>query len=160
MSLVIDRKFEGSACARASASDFQPPVVESGHWLAGLLDQIDYGLVVLDEAAAALHVNRSAQEWLASAAAPLRINGSRLEAVAAHDSRQFRHALTGAVSRGRRALLTFGEGCEGVATALGPLPGARVTVACLALLVIGRRHVCDALTAQMFASCYGLTCAE
>jgi DNA-binding CsgD family transcriptional regulator len=161
MSLVIDREFDSVALAAASASGFQrPPTVEAGHWLVGLLDQIDYGLVVLDEAAAALHVNRSAREWLASAAAPLRIRCGRVEAVAPQDSGQFRHALAGAVSRGWRALLAFGEGNQGVAAALGPMPGASDETPGLALLVIGRRQVCDALTAQFYASRHGLTSAE
>lgn len=161
MSLVIERKLACDALAGAviSAPD-TPPVVEPGPWLSGLLDQIDYGLVVLDEAATAVHVNRSAWEWLTSAAAPLRLQGGRLKAVAAHDSGRFHRALVSAVSRGCRALLAFGEGSEGVATAIGPLPSGCAYVSGLALLVIGRHHVCDPLTAQMFATRHGLTPAE
>ncbi len=161
MSLFIDRQFDGAARAAAPASDFdQASMLDSGHWLSGLLDQLDYGLVVLDEAAAALHANRLAREWLAMAAAPLRLQGGHVRATEARDSGPFLRALTGAACRGWRALLAFGEGSQGMSAALGPLPGAHAAAPGLALLVIGRRQVCDALTAQMFASRHGLTLAE
>jgi len=158
MSLVIDREeVDAGLPARDPAQRIAAaPGPAPDHWLAGLLDQIDYGLVVLDTAGAAVHVNRAAREWLSTAAAPLRIRGGRVEAVAAQDAAAFHRALAGAASRGRRALLAFGQG---VAASVGPLPGACAAPG-LALLVIGRRQVCDALTAQLFASRHGLTLAE
>jgi len=160
MSLVIDQSLQaGTPAAAASRVAFQPQA-ESGHWLAALLDQVDYGLVVLDETAAALHANRAARECLSSPGAPLRLRAGRLEAVAAQDAGLLRRALASAVLRGWRALLAFGEGGEGIAAALGPLTGSGCTPPGLAAMVIGRRHVCNALTAQMFASRHGLTHAE
>jgi DNA-binding CsgD family transcriptional regulator len=161
MSFVIDREPATHAPAEAAAPRaVDAPRLAAEHWLAGLLDQIDYGLVVLDEAGGAVHVNRAAREWLSTATAPLRMCGGRVEAVAAQDSTLFRRALASAVSRGWRALLAFGQGGAGVAAAVGPLPGGCAAIPGLALLVIGRRHVCDTLTAQLFASRHGLTLAE
>ncbi|MCK9686713.1 helix-turn-helix transcriptional regulator [Scleromatobacter humisilvae] len=161
MSMAIDQRLEAGALAAASPADpAMASTARTGHWLAGLLDQIDYGLVVLDETADALHVNRAARDWLSSAAAPLRIHGGRIEAVSVREAGVFRRALAGAVVRGWRALLAFDEGGEGVVATVGPLPGPRAAIPGLALLVIGRRHACDALTAQMFASRHGLTPTE
>ncbi len=161
MSLVIERKPEAVLPAPGRAPHVAvAPDVESAQWSTALLDQIDYGLVVLDEEARALHVNSTAREWLSRSSAPLRMHEGRLVAVAAQESGPFRRALASAVRCGWRALLAFGEGTQGVAAALGPLQGARCAIPGLALLVIGRVHVCDALTAQMFASRHGLTLAE
>lgn len=161
MSFVMDLQPEAGVPAAAA----KPGVVDalsvtSEPWLAGLLDQIDYGLVVLDEVGAALHANRAAREWLASSSAPLRLRCGRVEAVAPRDGALLRRALAGAASRGWRALLALGQGGEGVAATVGPLPGACAATAGLALLVISRRRVCDNLTAQMFANQHGLTLAE
>lgn len=161
MSFVMDHKPEVRAPAAAAApGGMNAWSAVSGHWLAGLLDQIDYGLVVLDEAGAALHVNRAAREWLASSSAPLRLRGGRVEAVAPRDGALLRRALSSAASRGWRALLAFGQGGEGLAASVGPLPGAFAANSGLALLVISRSRVCDTLTAQLFASQHGLTLAE
>ncbi len=161
MSLLIDRAPEVDTFASADIySGGAAASPAPAGWLSGLLDQIDYGLVVLDEAGDAVHVNRAAREWLSAAAAPLRLCGRRVEAVAPQDGKLFRRALASAVSRGWRALLAFGQDGTGVEAAVGPLPGGRCAIPGLALLVIGRRHVCDTLTAQMFANRHGLTLAE
>ncbi len=161
MSWVMDREIDVAAPAARPAVDRRRAVDGAvGHWITCLLDHIDYGLVVLDEGAEALHANRAAREWLASSRTPLGLRGGRVEAAAAQDSGQFRRALTAAVSRGSRTLLALEGVGEGFAVALGPLCGGGETIAGRALLVIGRRQVCDALTAQMFASRHGLTLAE
>jgi DNA-binding CsgD family transcriptional regulator len=161
MSLFIDREFDGAARAPAPASDFDPvSMLDSSPWVSGLLDQLDYGLIVLNEAAAALHSNRPAREWLAMASAPLRMQGGHVRTTDARDAGPFLRALTRAAWQGCRALLALGEGSQGMSAALAPLPGAHATAPGLALLVIGRRQVCNALTAQMFASRHGLTHAE
>ena len=161
MSLVIDREEvdAGLSVQDPALHVAAAPRPASDQWLAGLLDQIDYGLLVLDAGGVAVHVNRAAREWLSTAAAPLRIRGGRVETVAAQDSTAFHRALASAVSRGWRALLAFGQGGAGVAASVGPLPGGCAAPG-LALLMIGRRHVCDTLTAQLFASRHGLTLAE
>jgi DNA-binding CsgD family transcriptional regulator len=155
----MDREMDGAALAARPVTDVRRSA-DTGHWITCLLDHIDYGLVVLDEGGAALHANRAAREWLASARTPLRLQSERVEAVAAQDGGQFRRALAAAVSRGSRTLLSFDGAGEGFAVAIGPLCGGGVTLPGRALLVIGRRQVCDALTAQMFASRHGLTLAE
>jgi DNA-binding CsgD family transcriptional regulator len=126
--------------------------------LLGLLDQIDYGLMVVDRRHVALHANSAGCDWLAAPGAPLVLREGRLEAAFAEDAGALRRAVSDASTRGLQTLLALGRGEDRTNIAVVPaaardLPGA-------ALLLFGRSRVCEELTAQVYGARHGLTYAE
>lgn len=122
-----------------------------------LLDEIDYGLMLLDvEGARLLLANRAARVECAGGRA-LRCAGERVLAARPADSAALALALIDA-ARGRRTLLSLGDSEARVTLAVIPLslgnghPGA--------LLIVGRRQLCETLSVEMFARRQGLTSAE
>lgn len=122
-----------------------------------LLDEIDYGLMLLDvEGGRLLLANRAARVEFADGRA-VRCVGDRLLVARASDTAGLALALLDA-ARGRRTLLNLGSGEARLALSVIPLmlgggrPGA--------LIIAGRRQLCETLSVEMFARCHGLTGAE
>jgi DNA-binding CsgD family transcriptional regulator len=130
------------------------------HWVSGILDQIDYGLVVVDARGTVRHANRAALEALDSVGGALHVQGGTLNARSARDAGALRQGTEDACRRGLRALLSLGTAREAMTLAVVPIPPGRAEGGTLALLVTGRLRVCETLTAQMYALVHGLTCAE
>ena len=122
-----------------------------------VLDQIDYGLLLVGTDLALGYANRAARAMLAEDH-PMRIAGGTLTARAPADAAQLRGALLSA-RRGLRALLILGTGDQRVCVAVVPLKSADV-LAHETLVVVGKRAVCEALSAQWYARSHGLTAAE
>lgn len=118
-----------------------------------LLDEIDYGLLLLDDAGEVRLANRQARLECDAPEAPLRRVGHQLQATHAGDAASLRAALAGA-RQGRRCLLALGALHVAVVPLDDPAGGAR-----MALLVFGKRLVCE-LSVEMFAGVHGLTPAE
>lgn len=130
-------------------------------WMAAMLDEIDYGMLMVGEEAQILHVNKAALRDL-SPACPLQMLGRELRARCPQDVAPLRDALDGASRRGLRRLLRLGEGAERCTVAVVPLPlsdGATGTARPV-LLVLGKRQMCEELSAEGFARAHGLTMAE
>lgn len=130
-----------------------------------LLDEIDYGLLLLAEGSRVLHANHAARASL-DAEHPLQLLGHELRARLAKDVAPLHNALHAATSRGLRRLLTVGEGEQRAGISVVPLsapgwagepaqPGSAAT-----LLVLGRREVCSSLAVQGFAREYRLSPSE
>lgn len=142
--------------ATAQVEALRADVVEA--LLPRLLDEIDYGLMLLDvDGGRLLLANRAARLEFADGRA-LRCVGDRLLAVRAADVAPLALALLDA-ARGKRTLLGFGADDLRVTLAVIPLalggqgrPGA--------LVIIGRRQLCETLSVEMFARRHGLTGAE
>ena len=134
-------------------------------WLALMLDEIDYGMLLLAEGASVLHANHAARREL-DASHPLQLIGGELRVARSADLLPLREALAGARERGLRRLISLGEGGQRVSVAVVPLAAAalsgatREDAAHWTLLVLGKRQVCEALTAHWFARTHGLTPAE
>ncbi len=127
-----------------------PPVAR---WLAAMLDEIDYGMLLLGDAAELLHANHAARREL-DGGHPLALEGRRLRPRQAGDAARFHGALADAAQRGLRRLVALGEGTARANLAVIPL-GRPAT-----LVVLGKRHLSERISVQCFASLHGLTPAE
>ena len=125
--------------------------------LARAFDEIDYGLLLLADDGAVMHINHAARTEI-DAGYPLQLRGDRLHARHPADVCELDSALAGA-RRGLRKLLSLGEARKRVGISIVPLggrgDGGRVT-----LLLMGKRTVCEQLSVQWFARTYGLTPTE
>lgn len=143
----------------ASNDDVPPRAVAFDNGLAvRLLDEIDYGVLLLDEDGRIQHVNHLAALEL-DASHPLQRLGGELRARRGEDQASLAAALAGA-RQGLRRLVTLGPPGREVAMSVVPLEPARPGIARLMLLVLGKRHLCEPLSVQWFARAHGLTPAE
>lgn len=129
--------------------------------LVGLLDEIDYGLIVLDADARILHANLLARQEL-GAERFLRRRQDRLAASANRHAAKLEAALAN-VRRGQRSLVAL-SGDEGeLALSLVPLNAGAPDAAPdapFALVLLGKREACEALTLRHYGQIHGLTGAE
>jgi DNA-binding CsgD family transcriptional regulator len=128
------------------------------NWFALMLDEIDYGMLLLADDTTVLHANHVARSEL-DAEHPLQLLGAELRVRRPQDVTPLREALAGARQRGLRRLLSVGEGAQRVTLAVVPLPGT-AQEDLLTLIVFGKRRMCEALSAHWFARDNGLTPAE
>jgi DNA-binding CsgD family transcriptional regulator len=128
------------------------------HWFALMLDEIDYGMLLVADDRTVLHANHVARAEL-DGEHPLQLLGAELRVKQAQDLMPLREALTAARGKGLRRLLRLGEGAQQVSVAVVPLPAGEGEEP-LALLVFGKRRVCEALSTHWFAREHGLTQAE
>lgn len=143
-----------------------PPIVPerrraaslSSHWLGLVLEELDYGVLLLNQRGDVLHSNRAARHALADELYPLQLLSGQLRVRAAKDIRPLYEALAHAEGEGRRCLLRLGEGAEQANVVVVPLN--RDVEQAAVLLVLERRQLCGALAAQWFALRYGLTPTE
>lgn len=125
-------------------------------WMAAMLDEIDYGMLLVVDEMRVLHANHVAREEL-DGEHPLQLLGQQLRVRRGQDLAPLRDALAGA-ARGLRRLLTLGDADRRVSVAVVPLPHATLRAA--TLLVFGKRQVCEGLSIHWFARSHSLTQAE
>lgn len=128
-----------------------PPL--AARWLSMMLDEVDYGMLLLNEDAVLVHANHTARAEL-DETHPLQVLGRQLRARHAVDVARLHDALAGASLRGLRKLLVLGDGDGRVNLSVIPLPD-RAT-----LVVLGKRRLSERLSVQCFARGHGLTPAE
>ncbi len=131
---------------------------QATRWLAQMLDEIDYGLLLLVDGNHVLHVNRAARAEL-DAGHPLQLLGQELRTRNGADLTPLHDALA-AARRGLRKLLTLGDHTARVSVAVVPLGPLALGAAHATLLLLGKRNVCERLSVQMFARAHALTPAE
>jgi DNA-binding CsgD family transcriptional regulator len=128
-------------------------------WYELMLDEIDYGVLLIGGDAQVLHINHAARCEL-DAQHPLQLLGRQLRARDAADMMRLHDALQAALQRGLRRLLMLGQGEHRVAVAVVPLrtsgPGGQAATQ----LSMGKRQMCGGLGVQWFARSHGLTLAE
>lgn len=130
--------------------------------MAQMLDTLDYGMILVTESLTVAHVNKAARRDL-DADHPLQLVGQQLQARLGSDQQPLRDALVGATQRGLRRLLQFaqpGGGRHRISVAVVPLPAIGADDQPGAVLLLGKRQVCEELTAEWFARAHGLTMAE
>jgi DNA-binding CsgD family transcriptional regulator len=132
-----------------------PPIWQ---WLAGALDELDYGIVVLFEGTSIVHINDAAQVELDDLH-PLQRVGNELRARLARDVAPLHEAVTAAATRGMRRLLTVGEETHRTSVSVVPLETADDGPRAV-LMVLGKREMCESLSVQGFARIHRLTGAE
>jgi DNA-binding CsgD family transcriptional regulator len=145
-------------------SDYDGPERRSGgaalgrHLLA-MLDEVDYGLLLVSADARVAHVNQAARVEL-DASHPLRVLGHELRARNQQDAALLHGAFVNA-RRGMRRLLILRDGDRHVNVSIVPLavPFA-VEPAAGILIILGKRQVCEQLSIQGYARVHRLTPAE
>ncbi len=126
--------------------------------LAQVFDEIDYGVLLLADSGAVLHINHAARAEF-DASYPLQLLGGRLHAREPGDVARLHEALAGA-RRGLRKLLTLGEGGDRVGISIVPMGAFGNDGGHATLLLLGKRTVCERLTVQWFARTHALTPTE
>jgi DNA-binding CsgD family transcriptional regulator len=131
--------------------------------LAGVLDEIDYGLLVLGASAQILFANQPARLELGGERF-VRRRQDRLVPSASSHAAKIDAALANA-RRGQRGLVTL-SGTDGelvlsfVPLSLGAQPAVRIAETSLVLVIFGKRDACDTTTLQQYGRLHGLTGAE
>ena len=130
---------------------------------AGVLDEIDYGLLVLGADAQILFANQLARQELGGEQFVRRRQDKLAPSSARHGSKI--EAALGNVRRGLRSLVTVGGADGELALSFVPLnsdmqSAAQLPGVPLALVIFGRRDACEALTLQQYGRLHGLTGAE
>lgn len=133
-----------------------PPIAR---WLAQTLDEIDYGLLLLDGDSQLLHANRAARAEL-DESHPVQLLGRELRARHSRDVATLREALSAAARRGLRRLLTLGHDSQRASLAIVPLWPPAGGSGGATLVMLGKRQMCEPLTVQCFARAHALTGAE
>ena len=126
--------------------------------LCRMLDEIDYGMLLVNSDAQLLYLNHAARQEL-DGQHPLQVLGSALRAHRAQDVAPLYEALA-AAQRGLRRLVTLGEGVHRVCVSVVPLSDLAGDSDGNTLLVLGKRQMCGQLSVQGFARNVGLTPAE
>lgn len=121
--------------------------------LAHALDELDYGIVIVDPKRQVIKANHMARWQCAALDGACQIRGDGLSARQPGDDDLLLHAVRSAAAQGKRSLLSLGS--ETVAVV--PLGDARSSAV---LLVFGKRQVCEALSVDHYARVHGLTHAE
>ena len=152
MQLLRERSYSGPERRNAAAAVHQ-------RRMAQMVDEVDYGMLLLTDETHVAHVNRAARRDL-DAQHPLQLLGSELRARLAQDTVLLRDALAGACQRGLRRLLRLGDDSERITVAVVPLPTLPGELRHSVVLVLGKRRVCEELTVDWFARAHALTMAE
>ncbi len=128
-------------------------------WLAAMLDEIDYGTLLLTQETRVMHVSGVARGEL-DGSHPLQLLGGELRARRPQDAALLCSALRAAASRGLRRLLTLGDGSQRISLSVVPLSSFSACGGPVTMVMLGKRQVCEELSVQGFARSHGLTSAE
>lgn len=131
--------------------------------LVGLLDEIDYGLIVLGADARILFANQLARQELGGERFLRRRLGKLAASAARHGAKM--DAALADIGRGRRSLVALSCSDGELALSFVPLNARAPSIesapdAPFALVVLGKRDACEALTLQHYGQIHGLTGAE
>ena len=129
----------------------------TSHWMSLVLEELDYGVLLLTADGRVVHCNLAARRNL-DAEHPLELVDNHVRARDAKDAPALLEALHGAQHDGRRCLLRLGEGAAKANVVVVPLN--RDVTQTAVLVVLERRQLCGELAAQWFALRYGLTPTE
>lgn len=139
----------------------EPPGWDEGdHWSAELLDQIDYGLVIVRRDLTVIHANRPALARLRLHDAPATLRCSPLLQPDCAGTRQLTQAVATAVDLAFRSTVRLGVGDESLVLAVVPLRRRDARGHTLAMLAVERERICTQLSLAGFGRLHGLTGAE
>lgn len=132
---------------------------ELARCLALMLDEVDYGLLLVDAQGGVRLSNHAARLELDDRH-PLVVQGGRLRARGSADAVALQEALDAAVLRRTRTLLVLGVGAARASLAVVPLGADVLSGRPATMLLLGRRRVAENLSVQAFAKSRHLTPAE
>jgi DNA-binding CsgD family transcriptional regulator len=127
-----------------------------------VLDELDYGVVIVDAQAEVSFINRTARAEHTSAGLQNLMVGDRLSAGTPLETGELMRAVRDAAQLSRRSLVRLGTGmrhCIAVVP-LGSDTGTLDSSGGQALLLFGRRQVCAPISIAFFARTFGLTPTE
>lgn len=123
-----------------------------------VLDEIDYGVMLVDASGALRYANQIARREVLRGG-PLRLSQGQVGAASAHDQAVLATALADA-QRGRRRLFALGQNGGALPVAVVPMAADDGEGEALAMLVLGKRPDNDTLSIDFYARSHGLTGAE
>lgn len=128
--------------------------------MAAVLDEVDYGLMLLSPGSVVVHANHAALQELGPEH-PLELRQRRLRAHDAQDQTKLIEALDAAGRRGTRTLLNLGPQMAQVGVSVVPLPVALTARGGQAvLLTLQRARIVEQLSVGAFARARGLSQRE
>ena len=128
-------------------------------WQLRLLDELDYGIVVLDWDGHVLYVNQAARAQLRVARA-LRIERGTLVATAARDASLLQRAVHAAAVQGRRRMVRVGTGAGQMELGVVPGPHCPGANSHRVMVMLSRQQLCEPLSTYGFARDHGLSPTE
>lgn len=146
----------------AANSGYQGPerrLRPANSWLSASLDEVDYGLILVDREAQIIYLNHAAVVDL-DEGHPLQQIGHRLRARCSRDVGALGTAIEAAFERGRRALLTMGEASDERCVSVVPVGPSDPDQPRACLLMLGKRRQGSDLAVQGYARAYGMTGSE
>ena len=126
---------------------------------AQMLDEIDYGMLLVAADAVIVYANHAARVCLGDAH-PLQLRAGELRTRRLRDAPSLRNALAGAAQRGLRAFLSLGAEARPVCVAVVPVSVGDGAGRGAALVLLGKRRICEELSVEGYARCHGLTITE
>ncbi|MBP8175095.1 DNA-binding NarL/FixJ family response regulator [Sphaerotilus sulfidivorans] len=123
--------------------------------LSQAFDEIDYGLLIVRPDGLLVQANQTGRRHCTQPQGALQLRDGLLHARLPQDEAELLRALAQAAHQGLRRLLGLGGTEQPETVAVVPLPGQDA-----ALVVFGRRQVCELLSIEHFARLHGLTHAE
>jgi DNA-binding CsgD family transcriptional regulator len=127
--------------------------------MAHMLDEVDYGMLLVAQDGLLLHANKAARRDL-DAQHPLQVQGRALRPRVDTDQAALHEALDQAARRGLRRLLRLGDAAGRCSVAVVPLGAGGAPGEQAVLLMLGKRNMCEELSVEGFARSHGLTLAE
>ena len=146
------------------ASDIHDPLGAQGQAAMGrahllrVLDEVDYGVLIIDAQGTILHANHLARHELASGRM-LMSYGNSLLGSSAEFTAQMQNA-TEAAFRGQRRLVLLNKGERELSLAFTPLSHPLEADTPTVLVMLSRQSACDNLAVRMFARTIGLSPSE
>ena len=127
--------------------------------VAAAIEEIDYGMVLLDGDLNAFHMNAAARQTLADGELLL-LRGRSLCTRHARDENALYAALKDALDKGRRKLLNLGEGARPMCVSVVPLELPSTHSNRSVLVLLEKRKVCGELAVESFARNHQLSYGE
>ena len=138
----------------------------STDWPLQLLDEIDYGIVVVDLQLRAVYANHGARSQLKTLQV-LQLERGVLQARSPHDTQLLAAAVRAAATQRLRRLLVLGEGKQRLSVSVVPVPsglpgqaGSASRGPAQVLVMLPRRQICEPLSIHGYARDHGLSGAE
>lgn len=136
-------------------------------WVTAALDEIDYGLLLLDHQHRLIHANHEAN-MLLNDSYPLRLDGRNLRTRDGRDAAELNAAIQGAAVRGLRKLVSLGVEPDTFSVSVVPLrtlgeacaPSHPTVSNHAVLLMLGKRNAGGGLALESFARANGLSPTE
>lgn len=123
-----------------------------------VLDEIDYGMLLVNAGGALLHANHLGRDELARSRF-LRVQDGRLAGASAGQTEEIMRGVQSA-ARGRRQMLTLRHGDDTLPVASVPMVHPSEGDSASALLILGRQTGTSNLAVNFYSRIHGLTPAE